>query len=839
MRRAKSGISGLSVAWILGAALALTALPGCAPELRRGDVCGDGTLTGAEPCDDGNAAPGDGCDAACAVEPGYTCAGAPSACTPTCGDGVLVAAEPCEGADLGGKGCADVGFSGGTLGCLPDCTLDTSACIALEDCNNGADDDQDGAYDCGDTDCAAAAPCVSQGEVVCDDLEDQDDDDLIDCEDDTDCQALVMCAAGTTPTGGPCAAPHDCQANDTDPFCISQAQFEDWEGGYCSEFCDLVMNDCSGDATCFDAGLASGNGICLDSCAVNSDCRAGYACTVFGVRKLCFPGVEDCTNMVDDENDGAIDCEDPQCAASAACAMCGDGVVAENEQCDDRNQADGDGCTADCKFEGLPESEPNDTCGEPDGPFTPEVVLTGTVSGSDPVDRYVFNLPEVADLRIKLFAPGGCEAVLIFSGPSCGDYISNSCSELNTSNTPQLRAMTPGVYALEVDWNGFADAPYAVEISYDALCGNGAVEGSEECDGGADCTGACKRVTTCGDGKAEGDEQCDDDNTASGDGCSASCLFELKPESEPNDSCALADGPFGPNFMTSGSVLPAGEVDYYAIALAETADLHIETFGAGGPGTCDGDSVIELFSPGCASSLAFNDDSVKSQGFSYCSMLDASQYAEVHDLAAGIYIVAVSAFGGGELPGYTLLVSQNTCGDGKRGGLEECDGTGNCTPDCKLVTDCGDGKIEGDEQCDPPDITSCSLTCNVILPPEGQCEDLWDEDNDGLTDCEDPGECKASSICAPGAGAPGSPCTSPSDCAASGTDPVCFSELNYGWVGGYCAEFCDLNANDCAAGSVCVNFYPFPSGAGTCMQSCAVDSDCRAGYYCPFGFCQQ
>jgi cysteine-rich repeat protein len=43
-------------------------------------VCGDGLITGAEQCDDGNGASGDGCSAACVVEPGFLCTGQPSVC---------------------------------------------------------------------------------------------------------------------------------------------------------------------------------------------------------------------------------------------------------------------------------------------------------------------------------------------------------------------------------------------------------------------------------------------------------------------------------------------------------------------------------------------------------------------------------------------------------------------------------------------------------------------------------------------------------------------------------------------------------------------------------------
>src|SRR5690349_8623535 len=49
-------------------------------------ACGDGLIAGAETCDDGNATSGDGCDADCHIETGYSCDGIPSACTRGCGD---------------------------------------------------------------------------------------------------------------------------------------------------------------------------------------------------------------------------------------------------------------------------------------------------------------------------------------------------------------------------------------------------------------------------------------------------------------------------------------------------------------------------------------------------------------------------------------------------------------------------------------------------------------------------------------------------------------------------------------------------------------------------------
>src|SRR5689334_17598961 len=52
-------------------------------------------------------------------------------------------------------------------------------------------------------------------------------------------------------------------------------------------------------------------------------------------------------------------CGDPGCATDAHCAgVCGDNVVAINEECDDGNTTAGDGCDATCHTEIGP------TCGD-------------------------------------------------------------------------------------------------------------------------------------------------------------------------------------------------------------------------------------------------------------------------------------------------------------------------------------------------------------------------------------------------------------------------------------------------------------------------------------------
>lgn len=69
------------------------------------------------------------------------------------------------------------------------------------------------------------------------------------------------------------------------------------------------------------------------------------------------------------------------------------------------------------------------------------------------------------------------------------------------------------------------------------VCGDGDVEGSEECDddntdNGDGCSSTCTiEVPVCGNGNVEFGEECDDDNTNNGDGCDENCQIEVPPAS--------------------------------------------------------------------------------------------------------------------------------------------------------------------------------------------------------------------------------------------------------------------------------------------------------------------
>jgi cysteine-rich repeat protein len=134
------------------------------------------------------------------------------------------------------------------------------------------------------------------------------------------------------------------------------------------------------------------------------------------VQTKSFPDLtENCTNDVDDDLDGLVDKEDPDCA------VCGDRVVDPGEECDDGNRVAGDGCGPTCRLE--PPDLPTTTTTTPPPPDQ-----CGTAAG----------LPRDCDDGNPCTADG-CDAVAgcvhdpaPFDGRSCDD--GNACTEQDVCN---------------------------------------------------------------------------------------------------------------------------------------------------------------------------------------------------------------------------------------------------------------------------------------------------------------------------------------------------------------------------------------------------------------------
>ncbi len=190
--------------------------------------------------------------------------------------------------------------------------------------------------------------------------------------------------------------------------------------------------------------------------------------------------------------------------------VCGDGLLGDSEACDDGNQADGDGCAANCLL-----IEPGYVC-KPPRAGAPQECIPFTRCGDG-----VVGFPEQCDDG-ALDEGDGCDAACqLESGFKC----SGQPSECEPT-----------------------------------VCGDGKVEGTERCEPDSDqgctsqcqfapdCSGSGPCTSACGDGIVLG-EACDDGNLLPGDGCDANCQIEpgyscearlLECErSEATDECVL------------------------------------------------------------------------------------------------------------------------------------------------------------------------------------------------------------------------------------------------------------------------------------------------------------
>jgi fibro-slime domain-containing protein len=121
------------------------------PSLPTG--CGDGVAAPAETCDDGNTLGGDGCSAACRVEPGFKCSGSPSKCSrTTCGDGKKEGSESCDdGNTVPFDGCSATcemepkcGSAASAVGACSAICGDGLLFRGVEECDDGNAFDGDG-----------------------------------------------------------------------------------------------------------------------------------------------------------------------------------------------------------------------------------------------------------------------------------------------------------------------------------------------------------------------------------------------------------------------------------------------------------------------------------------------------------------------------------------------------------------------------------------------------------------------------------------------------------------------------------------------------------------------
>lgn len=338
---------------------------------------------------------------------------------------------------------------------LVDCE-DTNSCTCTYEasCNNAFDDDRDGLEDCADPDCASL--CVA--EEICGDHIDNDHDGLTDCQDPIcDCGFETSCANGVDDDQD---GYFDCQ----DPDCSSQCSVHETE---CQNTLDDDLDgliDCL-DPDCLTQAVCGGHELqCHDG--KDDDLDGAIDCKD-GDCPACPATETICDDLYDDDADGLVDCEDDDCATACATGGCGDGAVADGEQCDDGNMASGDGCSANCVVEiaaycaslaALPMGPTTGTTADATNAFA------GTCTPSSGFEvGYAFTPPSSGTLYLTLDSAVDMALVVNLG---CGDF-ANELECQNAASAGDLEAVAidvPGGAPLTVFIDSAAGTPGAFTL---------------------------------------------------------------------------------------------------------------------------------------------------------------------------------------------------------------------------------------------------------------------------------------------------------------------------------------------------------------------------------------
>jgi cysteine-rich repeat protein len=699
-------------------------------------VCGDMIVGPGEACDDGNATNGDGCN---------SCAGA------DCGNGVVDPGEDC-----------DDGNPSDTDGCLQTCvwnscgdgftylTADAANPNPVEEC-----DDANGVFE---DDCLPT--CVDN---VCGDGYRDLEDEIEECDlgalNGPGSTCTLACTTGQCGNGvlNPGEECDDANVNNTDS-CLSTC----------------VWNSC-GDGAVYVAVTNNSNTNALEQCDDANDDNTDL-CTTACNYNACG----DTFLLADYESEPY---EDPD----------GTGPMTASRGSFD----DGLGAIIDFWNEGLPtEIRPTDF--EEDSEECENPSPTGGCVSSD------FDFDGIAECHIAMCGDGfvqagveecdenentaahdintdGCLDTCEFNG--CGDgwqYITVSAG--NTNPLEQCDDMNAN--------NADLCSNDCRDLTLASACGDGTINGNEECDNGAQngaagnpCSTTCQ-LTTCGNGSVQAPEQCDDGNGNDNDQCRNNCRWNVCGDG----SVYTATGP-GAVFNQPIEECDDGNSNNRDNCLATCADADC------------GDGFEWFLVEACDDGNVVDDDEC------------------------------------------TNLCGLPACGDGIIQDGEACDDGGTCDGGvfadqaCAVDSDCIiDYGNCGNSCASGPNVgDSCTGAAGCL--DTGNCSDTSICGGAGVvnagTACTDGSECQfdCTFVCETAAGGVANTCDVDADCSYGGAvvPGACVGgDIVTVGLQGTCKPECNVDT-DCFSGDQCIN----TGGNGVCDGGTDVGQTCNANADCP------
>ena len=575
----------------------------------------------------------------------------------------------------------------GAIDCLDLACLGDAGCVA-EICDDGLDNDGDSDADCDDADCAQSDACRPDAEV-CDDGADNDDDGDTDCAD-ADCEGSDLCREVCT----------DGADNDADGAI------------------DCVDDDCEGDPSCVE--VECDNGVDDDKDGAtdcdDEDCFDAPA---------CIP-VEDCTDGVDNDRDGTTDCGDTDCTDDEAC----------QEICDDGRDNDADGET-DCADEDCADKE---AC------------------------------REICDDRRDNDADGDVDC----ADDDCAD--DEACQEV--CDDGRDNDADGDVDCADDDC---ADDEACQEICDDGQ-DNDADGDTDCADDDCDEADACQEICDDGrDNDADGDADCADDDCAEEDACQEICDDGLDNDADGDVDCAdnsCVDSPLCIEDCTDGIDNDAdGQTDCADESCAEdpecneVCDDNVDNDADGDTDCADDDCALEVIcQEDCTDGIDNDADGDVDCADNSCAddpdCDEVCDDGEDHDADGRTDCLDSDCA--------DAQVCQEDCGDGidnDADGDVDC-ADDSCAEDPACQEDCDDGidnDADGDVDCadnscvDSPlcvedctdgvdndadgDVDCADASCSDNPACQEVCDDGEDNDADGDVDCAD-ADCEGEDACA-------------------------------------------------------------------------------------------
>jgi hypothetical protein len=622
--------------------------------------------------------------------------------------------------------------------------------IQVEICTNGIDDNADGKIDCADPGCPAGALCDSAGKTcsaagtcsVCDGGGGTFETPEVSCSDgfDNDCDGKKDCA-DTDCLGARCPTGSSVSGNPVFGTCKAAGTCTCVSTGTTETSCgDGQDNDCDGLIDCDDPDCQAK--VCD---ALGNTCAANKTCTLCGGNGGTPELTEaSCSDGKDNDCDGKVDCADPDCAATSCNAT--------GKTCD--------GLTNTC------------VCNKPEA--------SGEVSCADGLDNDCDGLIDCKDTNCQIAGPvSGYGLACGSSGRYCqGTGAAGACACTGNGGTPQPAKETTCNDGADNDCDGAVDcadsdcrASSPASLTGGQNCSTTGRFG-EVCSYGGACTctgnGGTPEVSevSCSDGK---DNDC---NT----------LIDCK-----DPSCYTAGGSCGANGRICSSTpsgLPATPGSCVCGGNGGTPETAEVTCNDGKDNDCDG-------------------------------LVDCADTANCAGRSCGT--------NGRTCSGTACLcpggqAKETSCGDGVD---NDCDGLIDCDdPDCRPVGNGLGGVCDArGNTCSPvlsghSSCSVCSGNGGTAQAIETACSDGKDNDCDGVADCQDP-NCAGLACTATGKTCNGTTLICECTGAEVGGETSCGDGLDNDCDGKIdCADTdCNMTGNSCGAnGQTCS-----AANGGTCV----------------------